>query len=190
MRKKILSIVAICITIIASVCIVFAALSFFDKEKISLSEDQTIAMNYFIDNTDLSAEQLAALFSFIEGNSKFDPTAELINDSFGLCQWSGKRYENLERFANQEGTSINNFMLQLRFIVEELSPNSQYYALKDYGKYSIYDWIEADNVKDAVITFRAIYAGILSENSDLLESRVDYANQVYEVIKDKLANIS
>lgn len=187
MRKKMLSIIA---TILALICIVFATLSFFDKEKISLSEDQNIAMNYFIENTDLSAEQLAALFSFIEVNSKFDPTAELINDSFGLCQWSGKRYENLENFAEQEGTNINNFMLQLKFIVEELSPDSQYYALKDYGEYSVYDWIEVDTVKDAFITFRAVYAGLLSKNSELLESQVDYAEQVYEVIKNKLANIS
>lgn len=179
------------VTIIAVVCIVFAAISFFDKKDgITLTKDQNMSLDYFIEYTDLSPEQLAALFSFIETNSKFDPTAEILNDGFGLCQWSGKRYENLENFAIQNGTNINSLDLQLAFIVQELSPESEYYALKDYGEYSVYDWIKSDSVKESIVTFRAVYAGLISENSNLLKSQVDYAKKVYVIINNKLASPS
>ena len=80
--------------------------------------------------------------------------------------------------------------LQLAFIVQELSPESDYYALKDYGEYSVYDWIKSDSVKESIVTFRAVYAGLISENSNLLKSQVDYAKKVYVIINNKLASPS
>ena len=159
MRKRSTFVFTAFVTIIAVVCIVFAAISFFGKKDgITLTKDQNMSLDYFIEYTDLSPEQLAALFSFIETNSKFDPTAEILNDGFGLCQWSFGRRTNLEAYANSKGVSPSDIDTQIEFLIGEITPGGgangyATYQLLNYNGYSPDDWINATTPEDAAIAF-------------------------------------
>lgn len=186
MRKKTLKILA---TIVALVCVVIISVTLISKRvENSLTKDQMESIAFLEEKTALTPVQITSVVSFIQTESGFDPSLESPNGSFGLCQWLGSRYENLKEFSEQNGTSINNFTLQLEFIVEELSPESEYYSLSNYGGYTVYDWINSDNVEDSIVIFRSIYAKVMPQKNEVLESQVEFAEKIYSHVVEEITN--
>ncbi len=146
------------------------------------SRDENI--EYCIDilcyRTDLTPVQMTAVLSFVGVKSDFSPTY-MSGAGFGLCQWTYKRFENLEAFASGYG-DINSLEVQLQFLIEELSPKSNYYALEDFGLYTVDDWIQTTDLEKSVIIFRNVYASLYDETSIELEEQLDLASQLYPTV--------
>lgn len=186
MRKKTLEVVA---TIVALVCVVIVSVTLILKKgEDSLTNEQMDAIAYLEEKTALTPVQITSVISFIQTESGFDPSFESPNGSYGLCQWSYNRYDNLKEFSEQNGISINNLTLQLEFLVEELSPESEYYSLSDFGDYTVYDWINSDDIEDSIVIFRAIYANVISQDTEVLESQVKFAEKIYSYVIAELTN--
>lgn len=186
MRKKTLSIIA---TIVALVCVTVVSVTLILKKgEFSLSQEQRESIAYLKEKIALTPVQLTSVVSYIETESGFDPSLESSTGSFGLCQWSGNRYDNLKEFSKKAGSNISNLTLQLDFIIEELSPDSEYYALTDFGDYTVYDWINSDDVDDSVVLFRAIYSKLISEDSEVLDSQLEFAKKIYGYVKSQYTN--
>lgn len=181
MRKKTLSIIA---TILALICVAVVSVTFLVKKgEEALTENQTQSIAYLVEKTNYNPVQISAILSFIEVESDFDPSMESASGGFGLCMWLGKRYENLEEFADVNGSNINTLPVQLEFLIQELSPDSKYYALKDFGDYTVIDWLnETENCEKSIVMFRSIYAGLTGENTKQVEKQIDFAEKIYPTV--------
>mgnify|MGYP000550341014 CR=1 FL=1 len=72
--------------------------------------------------------------------SGYTPTA--VNSSsgaYGICQWLGSRYTNLENFAGGLGRDISDLEAQANFACMELSPDNTY-------DYCDFQWLSQSNI--------------------------------------------
>ena len=103
------------------------------KEVINQVWDGLIGWGY-------SPEQAAAVLGNIYNESTFNPNA--LNESsnaYGLCQWLGGRYENLEQFAASQGKSASDLTVQIQYMCMELDATSNY-------PYATSQWISGGNL--------------------------------------------
>ena len=127
---------------------------FADEEKL---QDETYR---FLTENGFSHIQASAIMAEIKVQSNFDSTATEINGlGYGLLQWVGVRKENLEKFADSQGKSSEDYEIQLRFLLEEVNPESEYYANLDisYHGYEWTDFLQATDTREAVETFCMLY---------------------------------
>ena len=73
---------------------------------------------------ELSNKALSGLLGHLQHESNLNPTA--YNSSgggcgaYGIAQWRGERFKNLEKFAIEKNKSIDDFELQLEFVKKEM----------------------------------------------------------------------
>jgi hypothetical protein len=107
----------------------------------------------------------------VAGNMKVESgfKTDIIGDngtSYGLCQWHLGRWEHLKQFAEQQGKDTSDPVLQVDFVILELT--NSFKSLHDYLK-------TAEDPRDAAEKFAKIYE-VPAVISPL---RMDYAEQYY-----------
>lgn len=176
MKKRILTlcgISAICILIIAF------SLSIFKDRNVSADEKAIEAYNYLKSNTDLSSAQIIGIISNIETQSNFDATIhQTIPNSVGLMCWSYNRADKLEDFATQNGKTVEDFYIQLDYIIEEISEDSENFQLVNYNDYTIEDWNSVKNPVDAALIFESLYVRPGIFNKNLEDIAINYAESL------------
>ena len=74
---------------------------------------------------ELSDKALSGLLGHLQHESNLNPTAYNSDGggcgAYGLAQWRGERFKNLEKFAIEKNKSIDDFELQLEFVKKEMS---------------------------------------------------------------------
>ncbi|MFR8232923.1 MAG: phage tail tip lysozyme [Clostridia bacterium] len=180
MKKRVItlcSIAFLCILIIAFGLSVFQSkhISKFSKS----DEKASIAYNYLENHTDLSSAQIIGIISNIKSQSNFDTTIHQTTPNLvGLMCWSYARASKLEDFATQNGKDIDNFYVQLDYIIEEISEDSENFQLVNHNDYTIEDWNSVKNPVDAALIFESLYVrpGISSQN--LEDIAINYAESL------------
>ncbi|WP_280396336.1 phage tail tip lysozyme [Nocardia brasiliensis] len=98
----------------------------------SVAEAREMVYRYLRDKYDMPPAQAAAIVANIEQESTFDPDAYSgeEEDSYGLCQWRDRsvdedgnpvgRLARLEAFAANRPGGIENWQVQVDFIIDEL----------------------------------------------------------------------
>lgn len=94
-----------------------------------------------------------------------------------MC-WSYARASKLEDFATQNVKDIDNFYVQLDYIIEEISEDSENFQLVNHNDYTIEDWNSVKNPVDAALIFESLYVrpGISSQN--LEDIAINYAESL------------
>lgn len=103
------------------------------KERLETIWDILVTFGY-------SELQAAALMGNMAQESGYTPTA--VNSSsgaYGICQWLGSRYTNLENFAGGLGKDISDLEAQANFACMELSPDNTY-------DYCDFQWLSQSNI--------------------------------------------
>src|SRR5690606_32270754 len=93
---------------------------------------------YFLDNG-FTLNQSVGVAGNIQAESNFNSLAS--GDSgtaFGIAQWRGSRLENLKKYAADRNQNMNDFNVQLAFIL---------YELKNYEKTALQKLKEADTLE-------------------------------------------
>lgn len=176
MKKRLLAlcgISALCILIIAF------GLSIFKNKNVSADEKAVEAYNYLEANTDLSSAQIIGIISNIKTQSNFDATVhQTTPNSIGLMCWSYIRADKLEDFATQNSKEVDDFYLQLDYIIEEISEDSENFQLVNHNGYRIEDWNSVKNPVDAALIFESLYVrpGIFAQN--LEDIAITYAKSL------------
>lgn len=176
MKKRILAlsgISALCILIIAF------GLSIFKNKNVSADEKAIKAYNYLEANTDLSSAQIIGIISNIKTQSNFDAEIhQTTPNSIGLMCWSYIRADKLKDFAIQNSKSVEDFYVQLDYIIEEISETSTNFQLINYNDYTIEDWNSVQNPVEAALIFESLYVrpGIFSQN--LEDNAITYAESL------------
>lgn len=176
MKKRILAlcgISALCILVIAF------GLSIFKDKNVSTDEKAVEAYNYLQDNTDLSSAQIIGIISNIKNQSNFTTTVhQATTNSIGLMCWSYIRADKLEQFATQNNKAVDDFYVQLDYIIEEISEDSENFQLANHNDYTIEDWNSVKNPVDAALIFESLYVrpGISTQN--LEDIAINYAESL------------
>ncbi len=176
MKKRILAFGSI-----ATLLILIIAFSLFIFKNKNLSPNQSAvkAYNYLKDNSDLSSTQIIGIVSNIKAQSNFDTTIhENSDNSIGLMCWSHYRADKLDNFANKKHKDVDDFYLQLDFILDEISENSSNFQLSDYNGYTIEDWNSVKNPVDAALIFESLYVRPAIFNSELEDIAITYAESL------------
>ena len=155
-RKKVALVLAAIFVVVA----VFAYMANLPKEKTEVDVETHVYV--FLLEEGFTPVQASGILANIKLESNFDSTATSIDGlGFGMLQWTGIRRENLEQFAEEIGTPVDEVDTQLMFLAEEINPESEYCAI--LGEYSFqgYQWtdfLEATNPRDAAKAFSMVYA--------------------------------
>lgn len=176
MKNRIL---ALCGISALSILIIAFGLSIFKDKNVSTDEKAVEAYNYLQDNTDLSSAQIIGIISNIKTQSNFDAEIhQTTPNSIGLMCWSYTRANKLEDFTTQSGKDIDDFYVQLNYIIEEISEDSENFQLVNYNDYTIEDWNSVKNPVDAALIFESLYVrpGISSQN--LEDIAINYAESL------------
>lgn len=176
MKNRIL---ALCGISALSILIIAFGLSIFKDKNVSTDEKAVEAYNYLQENTDLSSAQIIGIISNIKTQSNFDAEIhQTTPNSIGLMCWSYARASKLEDFATQNGKDIDNFYVQLDYIIEEISEDSENFQLVNHNDYTIEDWNSVKNPVDAALIFESLYVrpGISSQN--LEDIAINYAESL------------
>lgn len=176
MKNRIL---ALCGISALSILIIAFGLSIFKNKNVSTAEKAVEAYNYLQENTDLSSAQIIGIISNIKSQSNFDTTIHQTTPNLvGLMCWSYARASKLEDFATQNVKDIDNFYVQLDYIIEEISEDSENFQLVNHNDYTIEDWNSVKNPVDAALIFESLYVrpGISSQN--LEDIAINYAESL------------
>ena len=94
-----------------------------------------------------------------------------------MC-WSYIRADKLKDFAIQNSKSVEDFYVQLDYIIEEISETSTNFQLINYNDYTIEDWNSVQNPVEAALIFESLYVrpGIFSQN--LEDNAITYAESL------------
>lgn len=176
MKKRILvlgGISALCILIIAF------GLSIFKNKNVSADEKAVEAYNYLEANTDLSYAQIIGIISNIKTQSNFDTTIhETTPNSIGLMCWNYIRADKLKDFAIQNSKTVEDFYVQLDYIIEEISETSINFQLVNYNDYTIEDWNSVRNPVEAALIFESLYLRPRIFSRDLEDTAIIYAESL------------
>lgn len=177
MKKRILAlcgISALCILIIAF------GLSIFKDKNVSTDEKAVEAYNYLQDNTDLSSAQIIGIISNIKTQSNFDAGIHQTNPySIGLMCWSNFSANELENFAIQNGKEVNDFYVQLDFLIKDISEDSASFKLFNHKNYTIESWNSVNSPAEAAIIFEALYVKPAFSTPNLEGIASTYAKSLY-----------
>lgn len=140
-----------------------------EQDKIDLpnaSNDPCEAFKYFTDQG-LSAEQAAGIVGNLMQESNLN--SRILGDgtkSVGIAQWNNERRQNLNSFAQRNGTSPDDYNTQLAFVMWELknTEGNAYRQLKS-----------ATSVEQAALNFSKYYERPGMPNND---ARVKYAQDI------------
>ena len=79
---------------------------------------------------------------------------------------------------NKKHKDVDDFYLQLDFILDEISENSSNFQLSDYNGYTIEDWNSVKNPVDAALIFESLYVRPAIFNSELEDIAITYAESL------------
>ncbi len=176
MKNRIL---ALCGISALSILIIAFGLSIFKDKNVSTDEKAVEAYNYLQDNTDLSSAQIIGIISNIKTQSNFDAEIhQTTPNSIGLMCWSYTRANKLEDFTTQSGKDIDDFYVQLNYIIEEISEDSENFQLVNYNDYTIEDWNSVKNPVDAALIFESLYVRPGISNQNLEDIAINYAESL------------
>lgn len=123
-------------------------------------------VTYFLDNG-FTLNQSIGVAGNIQAESNFNSLAS--GDSgtaFGIAQWRGSRLENLKKYAADRNQNMNDFNVQLAFIL---------YELKNYEKTALQKLKEADTLEAATFNFAKYYE---RPQSSTIPKRLDYSKEI------------
>lgn len=158
MKKRIWALYGISVLCIIS--IIIFGLSILKDTNVSVDEKAVEAYNYLEANTDLSSAQIIGIISNIKLQSNFDTTLHQSSgiSSFGLMNWNYYFLaDELEEFAVQNGKDVEDFYLQLDFLIRDISEDSASFKLFNHKNYTIEDWNSVNSPAEAAVIFEAIY---------------------------------
>lgn len=148
---------------------------------------QREAYEYFTDKRGMSKMQALAIIGNLMAESGLKD--DIYGDnrtSYGIQQWHNERMDKLFKHAKKKGHSAPTFKDQLEFLADEYEGKTGYsnflYARKGkegpgYYNYSRQDFMNADNLKDAVVAWNQ-GAGRPHKSVIRNDDRYDYAMEV------------
>ena len=176
MKKRVLT---LCSVSVLCILIVAFSLSIFKNKNVSADEKAVEAYNYLEANSDLSSAQIIGIISNIKTQSNFDTSVhETMPNSIGLMCWSHIRADKLKNFATQNNKPVEDFYIQLDYIIEEITETSENFQLVNYNDYTIEDWNSVKNPVDAALIFESLYVRPSIFNQDLEDTAIIYAESL------------
>lgn len=148
---------------------------------------QREAYEYFTNKRGMSKIQALAIIGNLMAESGFKD--DIYGDnrtSYGIQQWHNERMDKLFKHAKKKGHSTPTFKDQLEFLADEYEGKTGYsnflYTRKGkegpgYYNYSRQDFMNADNLKDAVVAWNQ-GAGRPHKSVIRNDDRYDYAMEV------------
>lgn len=108
----------------------------------------------FLTENGFSDVQACGIMACMEISSNFNPAAEdLANTGYGLLFWTAQRKDALKKFADIQGKPIDDFQMQLDFLLDELQPDSKNYQLISHNGYTPEDFWNASTPGEAALSF-------------------------------------
>lgn len=131
----------------------------------------------FLANKGLSATAISGILGNLQQESSFDPNAtNPSSGAYGIAQWLGSRYSNLQSYCQQNGYSWSTLQGQVNFLWYEMSGgDSQWFsALQGIGGMGAFNSL---SVSQATQFFEEYYE--VAGAGALMGTRLTYADNWY-----------
>lgn len=135
----------------------------------------------YLKSQGFSDRQAAAVMGNFYQESKFDPAADNGAGYYGLAQWGGGRKTALEDYATSVSSSADDLTTQLEFFIKEFAERER--SMSEYLAMT-------DATIDELTTWFNDYYEVSGDAGELLQLRIDYAYEFYELYAGTAETIS
>ena len=125
MKSKKKWIAAMCSILLSSSMLTPAAFA------VEVQSNEEMIYTFLTEELQLNAAVASGILANLYQESGFDPTASCIDSihqiSYGICQWNGARYADLQAFCSENGYAYDSLDGQLAYLENDLLPTYAHY---------------------------------------------------------------